>query len=50
MPEITLSEVMEGFKTNSAITVRVEELDDKGQKIILSREDAQDKLSQQQEL
>ena len=45
LPEITLSEVMEGFKTNSAITVRVEELDDKGQKIILSREDAQDKLS-----
>ena len=45
LPEITLLEVMEGFKTNSAITVRVEELDDKGQKIILSREDAQDKLS-----
>ena len=45
LPEITLSEVMEGFKTNSAITVRVEELNDKGQKIILSREDAQDKLS-----
>jgi len=45
LPEITLPEVMEGFKTNSAITVRVEELDDKGQKIILSREDAQDKLS-----
>ena len=36
---------MEGFKTNSAITVRVEKLDDKGHKIILSREDAEDKLS-----
>ena len=45
LPEITLSEVMDGFKTNSAITVRVEELNDKGQKIILSREDAEDKLS-----
>jgi len=45
LPEITLSEVMEGFKTNSAITVRVEKLDEKGQKIILSREDAEDKLS-----
>ena len=32
LPEITLSEVMEGFKTNSVITVRVEELNDKGQK------------------
>ena len=45
LPEITLSEVMEGFKTNSALTVRVEKLDEKGQKIILSREDAEDKLS-----
>ena len=45
LPEITLSEVMDGFKTNSAITVRVEELNDKGQKIILSREDAEYKLS-----
>ena len=45
LPEITLSEVMEGFKTNAAITVRVEKLDEKGQKIILSREDAEDKLS-----
>ena len=45
LPEITLSEVIEGFKTNSAITVRVEKLDEKGQKIILSREDAEDKLS-----
>ena len=45
LPEITLLEVMEGFKTNSAITVRVEELNDKGQKIILSREDAENKLS-----
>ena len=45
LPEITLSEVMEGFKTNSAITVRVEKLDEKGQKIILTREDAEDKLS-----
>jgi len=45
LPEITLSEVMDGFKNNSAITVRVEKLDEKGQKIILSREDAEDKLS-----
>ena len=45
LPEITLSEVMEGFKTNAAITVRVEKLDEKGQKIILSREDAENKLS-----
>ena len=45
LPEITLSEIMEGFKTNSAITVRVEQLDNKGHKIILSREDAENKLS-----
>ena len=45
LPEITLSEVMDGVKTNSAITVRVEDLNDKGQKIILSREDAENKLS-----
>jgi len=45
LPEITLSEIMEGFNTNSAITVRVEQLDNKGHKIILSREDAEDKLS-----
>jgi len=45
IPEITLTEVMEGFKTNSALTVRVENIDEKGQKIILSREDAEVKLS-----
>jgi len=45
LPEITLSEVMEGFKTNSSITVRIQTLNDKGEKIILSRDDATEKLS-----
>jgi cytochrome c oxidase subunit 3 len=45
LPEITLDEVMAGFNNDLALTVRLEALDDKGQKIILSREEAEIKMS-----
>ena len=45
LPEITLDEVMTGFNNNLALTVRLEALDDRGQKIILSREEAEIKMS-----
>tara|TARA_B100000902_G_C27298029_1_gene911147 strand:+ start:69 stop:1049 length:981 start_codon:yes stop_codon:yes gene_type:complete len=45
LPEITLTEVMEGFKDNSYLTVRTEQLDENGKKIILSRDEAENMLS-----
>ena len=45
LPEITLDEVMAGFSNDLALTVRLEALDDRGQKIILSREEAEIKMS-----
>ena len=45
LPEITLDEVMTGFNNDLALTVRLEALDDRGQKIILSREEAEIKMS-----
>ncbi|MDA8703918.1 cytochrome c oxidase subunit 3 [Flavobacteriaceae bacterium] len=44
LPEITLDEVMTGFNNDLALTVRLEALDDRGQKIILSREEAEIKM------
>jgi cytochrome c oxidase subunit 3 len=45
LPEITLDEVKAGFSNDLALTVRLEALDDRGQKIILSREEAEIKMS-----
>ena len=46
LPEITLDEVLEGFNRNPNITVRLEAIDEKGKKIILSREESIEKVSQ----
>ena len=45
LPEITLDEVMAGFNNDIDLTVRLETLDESGHKIILSREQAEIKLS-----
>lgn len=45
LPEITLDEVMTGFNNDIDLTVRLETLDENGQKIILSREQAEIKLA-----
>ncbi len=45
LPEITLNEVMEGFNNDQNLTVRLEELDETGHKIILSRQEAEIKLA-----
>ena len=45
LPEITLDEVMAGFNNDLALTVRLEALDERGQKIILTREEAEIKMS-----
>jgi cytochrome c oxidase subunit 3 len=46
LPTYTVNEVVEGFKTNANLLVRVENKDEKGKKIILSREDSLKKLNE----
>tara|TARA_B100001057_G_scaffold68303_1_gene62055 strand:+ start:2907 stop:3881 length:975 start_codon:yes stop_codon:yes gene_type:complete len=44
LPTYSLAEVVAGFENNNNLVVRSEKLDQKGQKIILSREDSLDKI------
>ena len=48
LPTVSLLEVKEGFKSNSNLLIRTEYLDDKGQKIILSREESLNIIEQAQ--
>ena len=45
LPDITIDEVMAGFKSDPNLTVRLEKLDETGHKIILTRDEAETKLS-----
>ena len=44
LPETSLDEVLAGFENNQNLTVRLEQIDQTGHKIILSREEAEAKL------
>jgi len=44
LPETSLDEVLAGFENNQNLTVRLEQIDESGHKIILNREEAEAKL------
>ncbi len=46
LPTYTVNEVVEGFKANTNLLVRVDNKDENGKKIILSREDSLKKLTE----
>jgi cytochrome c oxidase subunit 3 len=46
LPSFTLNEVISGFKSNPNIVIKTEKIDEKGHKIILSREESLEKISQ----
>ena len=46
LPSFTLNEVVSGFKSNPNIVIKTEKIDEKGHKIILSREESLEKISQ----
>ena len=48
LPTVSLLEVKEGFKSDNNLLIRTEYLDDKGQKIVLSREESLDIIEQAQ--
>jgi len=48
LPTVSLLEVKEGFKSNPNLLIRSEYLDEKGQKIVLSREESLDIIEQAQ--
>jgi cytochrome c oxidase subunit 3 len=44
LPTYSLAEVVEGFEANDNLVIRSERLDEKGQKIVLTRDDSLDKI------
>jgi cytochrome c oxidase subunit 3 len=44
LPTYSLNEVVEGFEANENIVIRSEKIDEKGHKIVLSRDDSLDKI------
>jgi cytochrome c oxidase subunit 3 len=44
LPTYSLVEVVEGFEANDNLVIRSEKLDEKGQKIVLTRDDSLDKI------